>query len=67
MRRSWAVAAAGLAIALAAALVATATPGPPAKTVQATGGPPPMGWSSWSFLRKHPTAASVEAQARGDA
>jgi alpha-galactosidase len=23
-----------------------------------------MGWSSWSFLRKHPTAAGVEAQAR---
>jgi len=23
-----------------------------------------MGWSSWSFLRHHPTAASIEAQAR---
>jgi hypothetical protein len=23
-----------------------------------------MGWSSWSFLRRHPTAAGIEAQAR---
>ena len=25
---------------------------------------PLLGWSSWSFLRKHPTAAKIEAQAR---
>ncbi len=25
---------------------------------------PVLGWSSWSFLREHPTAAKVEAQAR---
>ncbi|MDH6117703.1 alpha-galactosidase [Kitasatospora sp. GAS204A] len=25
---------------------------------------PPMGWSSWSFLRKDPTEANVEAQAK---
>ncbi len=25
---------------------------------------PVLGWSSWSFLRKHPTAAKIEAQAR---
>lgn len=25
---------------------------------------PVMGWSSWSFLREHPSAAKVEAQAR---
>jgi len=25
---------------------------------------PVLGWSSWSFLRKHPTAAKMEAQAR---
>jgi len=25
---------------------------------------PILGWSSWSFLREHPTAAKVEAQAR---
>ena len=65
MRRSWAVAAAGLAVAVGAALLATAGHhGPAAKTDGATGGPAPMGWSSWSFLRQHPTAASIEAQAR---
>ncbi len=66
MRRSWwAVAAAGLTVALGAALLATAgPPGPAPKTDGATGGPPLMGWSSWSFLRNHPTAASIEAQAR---
>jgi hypothetical protein len=37
---------------------------PPGPTLHADGGPAPMGWSSWSFLRKHPTAAGVEAQAR---
>ena len=25
---------------------------------------PVLGWSSWSFLRKNPTAAAVEAEAR---
>jgi Alpha galactosidase A/Alpha galactosidase C-terminal beta sandwich domain len=25
---------------------------------------PVLGWSGWSFLRKHPTAAKIEAQAR---
>jgi alpha-galactosidase len=25
---------------------------------------PALGWSSWSFVRKHPTAAIMEAQAR---
>jgi hypothetical protein len=25
---------------------------------------PMLGWSSWSFLRKHPTAAKIKAQAR---
>ena len=25
---------------------------------------PVLGWSSWSFLRKHPSAAKIEAQAR---
>ncbi len=29
-----------------------------------TGTTPAMGWSSWSFLRDHPTQASTEAQAR---
>jgi hypothetical protein len=71
MRRWWAVAAAGLAVVLGVTLAATAAWGPAAgpagpagPTIRATGGAPPMGWSSWSFLRRHPTAASVEAQAR---
>ena len=25
---------------------------------------PPMGWSSWSFIRKNPTEANIEAQAK---
>ncbi|MHB1572030.1 MAG: glycoside hydrolase family 27 protein, partial [Solirubrobacteraceae bacterium] len=25
---------------------------------------PVLGWSSWSFLREHPTTAKIEAQAR---
>jgi Alpha galactosidase A/Alpha galactosidase C-terminal beta sandwich domain len=65
VRRSWSVAAAvlaaGAAIAVAAASVSQA---PPIRTLHATGGPAPMGWSSWSFLRRHPTAADIEAQAR---
>lgn len=59
MRRSWA-AVAGLAAAL---LIALSVHGPSAPTEHATGGPPPLGWSSWSFLRQHPTAAAIEAQA----
>jgi hypothetical protein len=58
MRRWRAVAAAVLCVSLAACA------GPKADTLRARGGPAPMGWSSWSFLRKHPTAAGVEAQAR---
>jgi len=64
VRRPWAAAVAGLAVALGIALLATAAHGPAVKTDRAPGGPPPMGWSSWSFLREHPTAASVEAQAQ---
>ncbi len=44
--------------------------------IAATGGPaahaedngvgakPALGWSSWSFIRQHPTAANIEAQAK---
>ncbi len=56
--------AAGLTVAVGIALLATAAHGPPARTQHATGGPPPMGWSSWIFLREHPTAAGIEAQAQ---
>ena len=59
MRRWRAVAAAFI---LGSSLAACA--GPTADTLHARGGAAPMGWSSWSFLRKHPTAAGVEAQAR---
>jgi len=31
---------------------------------QKVGQTPILGWSSWSFIRKHPTAAKIEAQAR---
>jgi alpha-galactosidase len=64
MRQSWAAAALVLLLTMGAALVVKAAPGPPLETERATGGPPPMGWSSWSFLRHHPTAAAIEAQAR---
>jgi len=64
MSRSWTAAAAGLLAVLGIALAATAGPGQDEPAQHATGGPPPMGWSSWSFLREHPTAAGIEAQAR---
>ncbi len=38
-----------------------------APTAAADSGPtvkPPLGWSSWSFVRKNPTAAIIEAQAK---
>jgi len=45
--------------------------GVPAEALQNTGADnsglrrtPVLGWSSWSFLREHPTASKVEAQAR---
>lgn len=64
MRRSWAAAAAILAAGAAVALAAATASHTPIQTLHATGGPAPMGWSSWSFLRHHPTAAGIEAQAR---
>jgi large exoprotein involved in heme utilization and adhesion len=64
MSRAWAAAAAGLLAALGIALAATAGPGQREPAQHATGGPPPMGWSSWSFLREQPTAVGIEAQAR---
>lgn len=64
MRRSWAASTAVLALGAAAVLAAITVPRTPVPTLHATGGPAPMGWSSWSFLRHHPTAAGIEAQAR---
>jgi alpha-galactosidase len=63
-RRTWSLATVGLAAAVVITFVITAAHGPSDPTQSATGGPPPMGWSSWSFLRAHPTAAAIEAQAR---
>ncbi len=59
----WLAAAAAPAVLAAIALMSPAEPRSAALTEAATGGPPPMGWSSWSYLRTHPTAVSVEAQA----
>ncbi len=56
-------AAAAFAVVAAVLVLAPAGHGTVATTERATGGPPPMGWSSWSYLRRHPTAASVAAQA----
>jgi len=64
MRRSWAVLAAALAAGAFVTLVVVTAPQAPLQALHATGGPAPLGWSSWSFLRRHPTAASTEAQAR---
>jgi hypothetical protein len=53
--------AAGLAV--AGSPVATAAPATPSgsTSIDAT---PALGWSSWSFIRKHPTAQNIEAQAK---
>jgi hypothetical protein len=42
----------------------TARPGTAEAEDNGTGLVPAMGWSSWSFLRAHPTAAAIEAQAK---
>jgi Alpha galactosidase A/Alpha galactosidase C-terminal beta sandwich domain len=64
MRRAWAAAAVVLALTVGTMVAVTAAPRTSLKTLHASGGPPPMGWSSWSFLRHHPTATAIEAQAR---
>jgi alpha-galactosidase len=62
MRASLAATAA-FAVGAAVIVLAPAGHSAVAASERAIGGPPPMGWSSWSYLRRHPTAASVEAQA----
>jgi alpha-galactosidase len=56
-----------LAAALAVAAVALSVAVPAARAIpggiNGAGLKPSMGWSSWSFLRKAPTAAKMEAQA----
>jgi hypothetical protein len=54
---------AGLA-AVPLALLAVSSAAPPASAEDnGVGQTPAMGWSSWSFVRSHPTAATIEAQA----
>src|SRR5690348_16673438 len=59
-----------LTVALAATLIAvpltaavTVRSAPARAQDNGTGLTPAMGWSSWSFIRSHPTAAKIEAQA----
>jgi len=52
-----------LVVALAAVSATTGT-APAPHYANGVGLTPAMGWTSWSFLRRHPTAAKVEAQAK---
>jgi hypothetical protein len=49
--------------ALAGALVVTGGSSPAFAENNGLARTPPMGWSSWSFIRKNPTEANIEAQA----
>jgi hypothetical protein len=61
MRSRWAAAAAALVI--TTGLAAPAAPRASAENNGLAVSAPLMGWSSWSFLRSHPTAAKIEAEA----
>jgi Alpha galactosidase A/Carbohydrate binding module (family 35)/Alpha galactosidase C-terminal beta sandwich domain len=60
--RSLTAAVAGLLVAAAVPLVATAVQ-PAAASDNGQSARPAMGWSSWSFVRRQPTEAKIEAQA----
>jgi hypothetical protein len=64
--RVWRVWPAALVIAITATNLAVLGPGGPAAGAEdnGVGTAPAMGWSSWSFLRRQPTAAKVEAEAK---
>lgn len=51
---------------LGAALTTAQLPHPTAARAEANGAAPhpTLGWSSWSYVRNHPTAAAIEAQAK---
>jgi hypothetical protein len=51
------------AVPLIAVAVLTAAPAAQAED-NGVGQTPALGWSSWSFVRQHPTAATIEAQAK---
>ena len=54
----------GMIVALCSAGTLTLAAAPPAAAeYNNVGSTPLMGWSSWSFVRSHPTAAKIEAQA----
>src|SRR5215475_1936632 len=54
---------AGLAAAPLAVFAATSAVPQASAEDNGVGLTPAMGWSSWSFIRSHPTAAAIEAQA----
>jgi hypothetical protein len=51
----------GLAITVATALAGTAAARPAIAESNGLAATPLMGWSSWSFIRSHPTAAGIDA------
>jgi hypothetical protein len=51
------------ALPLTAVVLLTAA-GPAQAQDNGVGAKPALGWSSWSFVRQHPTAATIEAQAK---
>ena len=55
---------AGLAALPLAVFAATSAAAPASAESNGVGLTPAMGWSSWSFIRSHPTAAKIEAQAQ---
>ncbi len=55
---------AGLAAVPLALFAATSSASPAHAEDNGVGQTPALGWSSWSFIRHDPTAASIEAQAR---
>jgi hypothetical protein len=55
---------AGLAAVPLAVFAATSAVAPASAESNGVGLTPAMGWSSWSFIRSHPTAAKIEAQAQ---
>jgi hypothetical protein len=55
---------AGLAAVPLAVFAATSAAPPASAEANGVGLTPAMGWSSWSFIRSHPTAAKIEAQAQ---
>ena len=65
--RLWKLLPAGVALLL---LAAVGMPDGPARAARAEddrpapAAPPPMGWSTWSFIRHNPSEANVQATAR---